>query len=127
MSAARCNVLPFPVPHRQPDARRAFRLAYCRHAVAECEYRLAEAERALAQALGEDREAAERGRRAFWQMHDRYREAALAFAWTPAPDKRALDSKRRAIGGVWLKAEGEFFDDLRAGLAADQRRLDGLT
>lgn len=125
MSAARCNVLSFPVPHRQPDARRAFRLAYCRHEVALCEYRLAEARRCLAQELGEDGEAAERGRRALWQAFDHYRDAARVLAWTPAPDKLALDSKRRAIGGVWLKAEGEFFDDLRAGLAADQRRLGG--
>lgn len=54
---------------------------------------------------------------------ERYRAVVLAFAGTPARTKQHLERKIRLIGGVWLKAEGEWYQRLRQGVAVDEAWL----
>lgn len=47
----------------------------------------------------------------------------IAMAETPVRNRRQLELKRRLIGRVWLGAEGERYDRMRAGVAADAQWL----
>jgi hypothetical protein len=53
----------------------------------------------------------------------RLREATMDLARTQAHTLADLKRKRRAIGSVWLSADGPWYDELRAGIAADEARL----
>jgi len=57
------------------------------------------------------------------QRWDVYRARILELANTPARSHAHLNRKRCLIGHVWLKAEGEWYDQVRAGLAADESWL----
>lgn len=48
-----------------------------------------------------------------------YRASVLTLAETRAPTADLAHTKRGIIGKVWLRAEGCFYDRLRAGVAAD--------
>ena len=50
---------------------------------------------------------------------ERYRDGIQVLAATPARTERHLKQKRELIGRLWLGAEGEWYDQLRAGIAAD--------
>lgn len=50
---------------------------------------------------------------------ERYRDGIQVLAATPARTQRHLKQKRELIGRLWLGAEGEWYDQLRAGIAAD--------
>lgn len=54
---------------------------------------------------------------------DHYRVAVMIVADTPARTVHQLERKRRLIGNIWLKAEGEWYDRLRAGVARDEAWL----
>lgn len=54
---------------------------------------------------------------------ERYRQAVVDMANTPVFTQADLRRKRAAIGTVWLRAEGEWYDQLRAAVAADEARL----
>lgn len=56
-------------------------------------------------------------------LFEKMRLAVFKLAVTPATNKRQLASKKRVIGKVWLKAEGEVFDALRAGVEIDELRF----
>lgn len=55
--------------------------------------------------------------------NDRYRAAVEQLASTPAHDRQSLVRKCAAIGRVWLRADGPWFDKLRDGVARDVERL----
>lgn len=52
-----------------------------------------------------------------------YRDRLHELARTPARTIVQLDRKKRIIGKFWLTCEGEWYDDLRAGVAADEAWL----
>ena len=54
---------------------------------------------------------------------DGYRELVQILARRPARSASQAERKRRFIGRVWLSAEGEWYDQLRAGVAADDAWL----
>lgn len=116
------NVLRFPVQPRKVDPRHAFAIAYYRAQITKAEYDLICAQSGLAQLAGEDT-AKGRFRTARDGALDRYMQATLDLAVTPATSRQQAETKRLAIGRVWLKAEGAFYDALRAGVAADRERL----
>lgn len=51
------------------------------------------------------------------------RRAVVTLAVTPAMNRNQLSCKLSAIGSVWLKAEGRFYDMLRLAVAKDEIRL----
>lgn len=57
------------------------------------------------------------------RIFGRYRQAMLDMANTPVFTRRDLDRKKAAIGRVWLGAEGPWYDQLRAAVAADEWQL----
>lgn len=69
------------------------------------------------------REAAEAMYPENHRCFERYHQAVMDMANTPATTRREVETKRAAIGGVWMKAEGAWYDRLRAGVAADEARL----
>lgn len=126
VQCAQGNVIPFPIRNAAPDPSRAFVLAHCAAEVAAAAYRLSDALCWQAKALG-DPDAIERAREEHWRLFDAWREAIDRLAATPAQSKRQLEMKRRSIGRVWLTAEGERYDQLRAGVASDEARLRSAT
>lgn len=54
---------------------------------------------------------------------ERCRQAILDMATTPVFTQTHLACKKRAIGHVWLNAQGAFYDRLRAAVAEDEARL----
>lgn len=119
---AQGNVIPFPIRNAAPDPSRAFVLAHCAAEVAAAAYRLSDALCWQAKVLG-DPAAIEQAREAHWRQFDTWVDAIDQLAELPAQTAQQLDMKRRAIGRVWLKAEGERYDRLRAGVARDEARL----
>ena len=110
---------------------------------ADYDLRLAEMEAAKANAEAHSaamhvwrrREAGEQGKdflcvkwpeEMVWRQHQLwslYQRATLDFARSQSPTIRALADKRKRIGSVWLRAEGDFYDKLRDALAEDETRL----
>lgn len=52
-----------------------------------------------------------------------YRDRLLEMAQTPARSAVRLSRKKELIGKFWLRCEGEWYDQLRAGVAADEAWL----
>ncbi len=52
-----------------------------------------------------------------------YRSQIAALAEIPAHNARELRMKKSAIGDIWLKTEGVWYDNLRAAVARDESRL----
>lgn len=52
-----------------------------------------------------------------------YRYKILTFAGTPARTKLHVERKRRLIGKLWLNGQGDWSDQLRRGVAADEAWL----
>lgn len=119
---AESNVIAFPAHACAPDPARAFMAAYYASCVARAEYELTAALCQQAQFL-DNAAAIEVERSRHWRAFDRIVESVDLMAALPAQSRQQYDLKRRAIGPVWLKAEGERYDRLRAGLAADAARL----
>ncbi|HIQ19297.1 MAG TPA: hypothetical protein EYH41_15170 [Novosphingobium capsulatum] len=103
----------------------AFTAAYCAAKVANARWKLAEAVANEAHHLG-DASAHESARAAYWRDFVAMRAAIERLAATPAPDSRKLTAKANAIGGIWLGAEGAWYDGLRASIERDAVRL-GVT
>ena len=59
----------------------------------------------------------------FWHLSKVYRQATMDLALTPAWTADQVKRKRAAIGTAWLHAEGDWYDRLRAGVAADTVRV----
>lgn len=57
------------------------------------------------------------------RLFERYRQAMLDMATMPVFTRADLRRKKSAIGTVWLRAEGQWYDQLRAAVAADEERL----
>ncbi|HEX8443032.1 MAG TPA: hypothetical protein VF631_05230 [Allosphingosinicella sp.] len=55
-----------------------------------------------------------------WEL---YRARLLELAHTPARTRQHLDRKRSLIGKGWLNAAGPWYDQLRAGVTADEAWL----
>lgn len=53
------------------------------------------------------------------KLWNKYRDSIQIVAATPARTEPQLKQKRELIGRLWLSAEGEWYDKLRAGVAAD--------
>lgn len=119
---AQSNVIAFPVNDSAPDPSRAFMAAYHECNIARAQYELAHALTAEAYFLdlpGRPEWALSNSQRAFDQLV----QAVDLLATLPAQSRIQYRLKRKMIGPVWLKAEGERYDILRAGLAADAARL----
>lgn len=119
---AESNVIAFPAHACAPDPDRAFMAAYHDCRIAKAEYELAGALTAQAYFLdlpGRSEWALSNSRR----MFDQLVEVTDRIAALPAQSRIQYKLKRHAIGPIWLKAEGERYDRLRAGLAADAARL----
>lgn len=119
---AESNVIAFPAHACAPDPAREFMAAYHDCCIARAEYELAGALTAQAYFLdlpGRSEWALSNSRR----MFDQLVEATDLVAALPAQSRRQYELKRHAIGPIWLKAKGERYDRLRAGLAADAARL----
>jgi hypothetical protein len=54
---------------------------------------------------------------------DEYRKLVQTLAHRPARTGAQAERKRRIIGRAWLRAEGAWYDRLRAGVAADETWL----
>lgn len=94
---------------------------------AEVEIAKAEADLAHAQALrlkaldpDADHEADFYKSNILWQ---RYRDRLLELARTPVRSEGHLGRKKALIGRFWLRCEGDWYDGLRAGVAADEAWL----
>lgn len=146
MSAAGNNVISFPIqtlhrtdvpvppparetPHLRVlsggvDDEKAFARAYHAAVIAKAERDLIEA-RWLAEhmlsPLGHYSPLWEQREPAFEAMQ----QAIINLALTPARDKQQLRLKKSAIGNVWLKAEGKFYDQLRERIALDEVHVAG--
>lgn len=59
----------------------------------------------------------------YHRLWDHYRQAMADMARSPARTKHELERKRSTIGKTWLGCEGEWYDQLRAGIAADEAWL----
>jgi hypothetical protein len=57
------------------------------------------------------------------ELFERYRARMLDMANTRVHTRADLRRKRSAIGEVWLRAAGPWYDQLRAAVAADETRL----
>lgn len=119
---APCNVIPFPVTYRAPDPRRDFLRACIAVEAARARYDLSFALCDLARMDGDEAER-EAARADHLRAFDELQAATDALATVPAPSRPFLDRKRRAIGRIWLTAEGDRYDRLRAGIAADEAAL----
>lgn len=120
--SAPSNVIPFPVRKPEPSPWESFHRAHCEFEVARAERELAWARSSLARWNGENT-AGGQWRDATDATLEAMKVALLKFLAQPCPKKCHLVLKRRAIGPSWMKAEGEFYDALRAMLAADEARL----
>jgi hypothetical protein len=111
-----------PVPRDDAGAL-AFARVLAEKEVARACYELTTAQCHLVRLL--DMPAAEQAaqREAHWEAFDAMREATERLAATPAVDRRTLERKAQAIGRIWLRAEGEWYDGLRAAMARDAARL----
>ena len=104
------------------DDPKAFARAYHRAMIARAERELIEA-RWFA-----DHHLSPGGQRSpLWEQRgpafDRMLEAIAELALTPARTPAQLDMKRRAIGKVWLRAEGPLYDQLRERIALDEAAI----
>lgn len=59
----------------------------------------------------------------YQDLWDRYRAAIMLLAHAPARTRAQLSQKLHTIGKAWLTATGEWYDELRAGVAADEAWL----
>ncbi len=104
------------------EARRDFQLRVCDVDIARAESELWHAKIARTRIL-HGKEAAEamypENERAF----ERYRQAVVDMANAPVFTRADLRRKRSAVGEVWLRAEGAWYDQLRAAVDADEERL----
>lgn len=57
------------------------------------------------------------------RLFERYRQATMDMALTPAWTQHEQRRKRNAIGRVWLTAAGPWYDKLRAAISADEAML----
>lgn len=117
------NIIPFPRrPDNVSDDDRAFNRAYHAAMIAKAERDLIEARwRAdhYLSPLGHYSPLWDEREPAFRKMRD----TAVALAGVPATTRADLARKKRAIGNVWIKAEGELYDFFRLKLAEDEARL----
>jgi len=104
------------------DQRRDFRLRVIEADIARAEREAFDAKVRRTRLLYGD-EAAREMYPETHRLFDRYRQAVVDLANTPTTTKRDIETKRRGIGGVWLKAEGAWYDQLRAAVAADEAHL----
>jgi hypothetical protein len=108
------------------DARKDFELRLIEVDIARGERDAYEAKWRRAYVLnGEDAAAADKAYPECERHFERLRRAISDLARTPAVTLLDLKSKRRAIGPAWLKAEGRWYDDLRASIATDEKRIHG--
>lgn len=120
--AAPGRLLRFPAPQDTPQMR--FKRAYYEASVA----RAAEAShraRYLAW-LALDRRPGQPITESPYISEKPFEEMRLAvfkLAITPATNRQELAYKKSLIGRMWLKAEGEFYDALRAGVEIDELRF----
>jgi hypothetical protein len=106
------------------DPRIDFRLRVVEVDLARAEREAYEAKWQRAYLLGGENAAAASAAFPDRERHfERLREATMDLARTQAHTLVDLKSKRRAIGSVWLSADGPWYDELRAGIAADEARL----
>lgn len=121
--SALSNVIPFPGHYKAPPSQGDQFLRACIAAeIAGHRYRLTGSLADLARLDGCP-DAYEAAKVEHWRAFDEYVAATDALAFVPAPNRPFLDRKRRAIGKVWLTSEGERYERLRAGVAADEARL----
>lgn len=104
------------------DARLDFRLRFAEAQIAKARWQLHEAEIERIRVLEGNDEA----KNHFAENHrllDIYRVRIMDLATTTAPTKGELAMKRRAIGQVWLRAEGDWYARLRAAIDRDMKQL----
>lgn len=119
---AQGNVIPFPIRNAAPDPSRAFLLAYHEAVVAKAQYELSWRLSDQARTLGDD-DLLEVRKEQTQQAWEVMKAATIRLSDVPAQSVRQLELKRSAIGRTWLKAEGWFYDGLRAGVERDEVRL----
>ena len=107
------------------DAERDFDLRCAEVALLRAEHEVEERRRDQQRILGDpgDLEEESRDRAEFWKRWNAYRARVLELAGTPAHTWPQLERKRRIIGTCWLKASGDWYDQLRVGVAADEAWL----
>ena len=119
------TIIAFPVRRQPPKAPEPFALAVAQMQAARASYELAMALASVDQLHGIDA-AVGSPRERIDAAHCAMLLAAMRLAKTPSPRKPDILTKRRVIGRIWLGAKGEFYEQLRAGVAADETRFADL-